>query len=358
MAVTRIADTATVRAVDNEARTIDVVASTPAEDSHGTRIDQAGWMLEDFKKNPVITWAHDDRGFTASGGRPIAKALPETVRVEDGKLKMKIQFPKPGVFKFADEVFGLMADGYLNAVSVGFDAIKTEETETEDGDNEFWFRKQKLLEVAVVTIPSNSDALAERAKRMNADIDEVRARVESVEEMAKEIIDPGEHEKYKKYFETKQKANRESTKVLKAFFKARDEEQPEDEVEAWKRMQEIIEEETSEEVVETKEEVETPAEEEEPETEEVTVEPEEPEEEVEEELETPPTETEEAPQPEQKASVQIPLADLVAFPERYTKAMTGLAVEALQRGVPTSELDGLLEAAGSQFQQALANSKL
>jgi HK97 family phage prohead protease len=293
-------------------------------------------MLEKFKRNPVITWAHDDRGYTASGGRPIAKALPETVRVEDGKLKMRLQFPKPGVFKFADEVFGLLADGFLNAVSVGFDPIKTEEIDGPEGE-EFWFRRQELMEVAVVTIPSNSDALAERAKRMNASVEEVRARVEGVEKLAQETIDPEEFGKYKRYYETKQPANKAATKVLKAFFKARNEEQPDDEVEAWQRMEEIIEEEATDEnpdeSAETPEEPETPEEQ-----------PEEPETPVVEETEPAPTPSaEEAPQPERKASVQIPLQDLRELPKRFVEALDAATTEALKRGVGTRALGALVK---------------
>ena len=45
----------------------------PVLDSYDTRIDQAGWDFSVFKRNPVICWAHDDRGFSGSNG--LRKAL-------------------------------------------------------------------------------------------------------------------------------------------------------------------------------------------------------------------------------------------------------------------------------------------
>lgn len=359
MKIARIAHTAKVRAVNDDNRTIDVVASTPSVDSHGTRIDQSGWVLDDFRKNPVITWAHDDRGFTASGGRPIAKAVPETIRVEDDKLKMRLQFPKTGVFKFADEVFGLMRDGFLNAVSVGFEPLKREiieEDESEDGEQEVWYRRQRLLEVAVVTIPSNSEALAERAVKLNRSTDEVKERLEKIEKMAEELDDDEKEEveteveeevieeaaedveKYRNYFEKKQPANKESGKVLKKFYeRVMGEKPPADEVEAWKRMSDVLEN-----VEESEEEVETV------ETEITAEEP------TEETIET--TEPVEAPQEEQKASAPIPLDVLLSLPQKLTRFYIEAAVEASLRGIPVEKLGDIPPSLAKQLKEGITKS--
>lgn len=47
---------------------VEFVVSTNAWDSHGERINVEGIDLKDFKKNPVVLWAHD--GFNL----PIARA--------------------------------------------------------------------------------------------------------------------------------------------------------------------------------------------------------------------------------------------------------------------------------------------
>lgn len=79
-----------------------IVASTFDLDSYGTRIDPAGWDLETVKSNPVIPLQHDDRGYTGSNGLPVSNAIPETVRVENGKLLMRLRLTASGVFDLAD----------------------------------------------------------------------------------------------------------------------------------------------------------------------------------------------------------------------------------------------------------------
>src|SRR4051812_41147290 len=101
------------RSVNRDDRTVDIVASTFDIDSYGTRIDQNGWDLEAFRKNPVICLQHDDRGYTASNGLPVANAIPETIRIENQRLTMRIRFPEKGKFPLADQVFDLVADGFM-----------------------------------------------------------------------------------------------------------------------------------------------------------------------------------------------------------------------------------------------------
>lgn len=335
----RIAQTAEARAVNREERTIDVVASTFALDSYNTRIDPNGWDLEQFRRNPVITWAHDDRGYTASGGRPIAKG--ENVRVEDGKLKMRLRFPEEGKFRFADEVFNLMADGFLNAVSVGFDPIEWRDEQSEEDGHVRIFTKQRLMELAVVTIPSNSEALAERAKRMNADPDEVRVRVQRVEELAEQMrFDLAQVEIWRNYFETKKPVNRAAGQAMKRFFEVRGEKQPENELDAFTRMSEIIEEEAERE----NEEPESPP----------TGKPEQTTEKNEEEPITP--QTAEDPQTERKASVRIPLSVLKALPGAFMDSALEAAEKASQRGIPASQWGGVVEKLGEPLHTSISNS--
>lgn len=319
-----------VRSVDREGRKIDFVASTFAIDSYGTRIDPAGWT---FARNIPITWAHDDRGFTPSGGRPIGRAV--SLRVENGELRGTAEFPRRGIFQFADECFDLAADGFITSTSVGFDPIK-EEISEEDGKRVPIYRRQKCLEIAFVTIPSNEDAVLLRSKELNReeDVKTVQERIRKVEEMAKELQTlAGEHsdedvEKWRTYFEKKQPANREATKVLERFFKLKGEKQPDEEVGAWKRMADLIEEpkpEPKQEEVKVEEpKVETPLE-------------------TKEEPPPPPAPAPEAPKPERKASVQVSLDVFLALPGRLTKAYVDSAVEALRQGLPIKDAVELID---------------
>jgi HK97 family phage prohead protease len=310
MEVERRSAEVTLRSVNRDERTIDFIASTPSKDSYGTRIDQNGWDLEQFRRNPVMTWAHDDRGYTPSGGRPIAKG--EDIRVEDGKLRVKARFPKKGVFQFADEVFELAADGFINAVSVGFEPIESEIID-EGGEPVRIFRKQRLLEVAIVTIPSNDDALAQRAKTLNRNEEEIRQRVEKLEQLATEPeIDPEEHEKYRSYFEQKQPVNKAAGKVLKKWYEDRGEKPPADEKEAWENMLSRMD---------------SPIQ--------------------------PAQKAEEAPPPVQKTSVLLTPTQLNEVVNAISDACVRAAVEASRRGVPLKELDSFMDSLGNTLKDQI-----
>jgi hypothetical protein len=81
-------------------------------------------LPKSLKKNPVILWGHDDRGYTGSNGMPVAKA--ENIRVDANKLMMTLRFPSPETDEFGNRVFRMMRDGFINAVSVGFHPINSD----------------------------------------------------------------------------------------------------------------------------------------------------------------------------------------------------------------------------------------
>lgn len=355
-----------LRGVNRDARTVDIVASDFSLDSYGTRIDPAGWDLEQFKKNPVICLQHD-----SYSSLPVASALPDSVRVENGKLVMTVQFPPEGTTDDADEAFGLIAAGVLRGVSVGFDPSEWKDVDEDTGGFKQKVRvytKQRLMEVSFVTIPSNDNGLVVRARELNADERQIREMTEKLEATLKKsektvtlrIADLPEfqaevqklrdqvegmqrdYDKYKGYFESKQPANRAATKVLEKFYKRiLKEEQPAEEAAAWDRMGEAIEA-MEEEAAKKPEEkpVEKPEEQVVTETAETTVEekPSEP---------TPPAP--EAPEPARKASVQISLDTLAELPLKMTRAHVEAGVEALRQGIPVKDalalIDGLKEAA-------------
>jgi HK97 family phage prohead protease len=176
------------RDIDIANRRLTVIISTFDIDSYGTRIDQAGWDFETFRKNPVIPLAHDDRGRTGSNGLPVAKGLPDTLRVHNQQTYLTIEFPEEGVFPLADTVWELARGGFINAVSVGFEPLDWEDMEEEDAAGARVpvrvYRKQRLLEVSIVTIPSNSNALVQRARKLGREDEietyrELASRIES-----------------------------------------------------------------------------------------------------------------------------------------------------------------------------------
>jgi HK97 family phage prohead protease len=123
--------------------TFDAVISGVKTDRYGDTINPDGWELKNFKKNPVLLWAHDHTIPT------VGRALK--VWVEGKNLMMKGEFaPTP----FAQELKLLAEQGFLNAFSVGFMPI-----DYKFNDNGVDFLSQELLEVSFVNVPAYAEAL-------------------------------------------------------------------------------------------------------------------------------------------------------------------------------------------------------
>ena len=153
-----------IKEQDEADRSFWAVASTSEVDRDGDILEVEGWKLKNFKKNPVILWAHQYHAL------PVAKA--EDIKIEDGKLKFKPKFMPAEVNPFAENVYQAYKQGYLRAFSVGFIPLKAEEIEPdEDGETESRgaisrrgrrFKSQELLEISAVTVPSLPSALSQR----------------------------------------------------------------------------------------------------------------------------------------------------------------------------------------------------
>ncbi len=79
--------------------------------------------------------------------------------IEGQKLRARDQFATREQYPFADTVYQLVAGGFLNAVSVGFNP--TEWQPARERQNGLDFLKQTLLEHSVVPIPAHPDALVQ-----------------------------------------------------------------------------------------------------------------------------------------------------------------------------------------------------
>jgi len=134
-------------------RQYEFTASTADMDRDGEVIDVEGWDLKNFKKNPVIMYAHDYRTL------PIGKA--PRVWIHNGTLKNTVEFPPEGTYEFADIVERLVDTGYLKTESVGFIPRKWEDGDGEKGSPRRTYTKQELLEISIVPVPSNPNALRE-----------------------------------------------------------------------------------------------------------------------------------------------------------------------------------------------------
>jgi len=147
---------------DEEKRSVDVIASSPTEDSYDEIVEQS-WELDRYKKNPVILYEHGQAGgFFARDSDamfPIGKA--ENVRVEHGVLKATLVFATADISERAERVWRAFKGGFLRAVSVGFrpDNVKSE---IRDGKEIYVLSNNELFEISVVGIPANPDAVAEQ----------------------------------------------------------------------------------------------------------------------------------------------------------------------------------------------------
>ncbi len=143
-----------VNRADEDNRTFWAVASSPTVDRQGDLVEPDGWDFANFLKNPVIPWAHD------YASPPVARAL--AVKVENGRLLFKAQFPTAEEYAFADTIYRLYKGGYLRAFSVGFAPLESEvATHRVNGRSLTGTRylRQELYEISCVTLPANPEAL-------------------------------------------------------------------------------------------------------------------------------------------------------------------------------------------------------
>ena len=137
-------------------RTMRFVASDESVDRYGDVIVAKGWQLDQFRKNPVLLWSHDSTD-------PIG-TVPE-VEVKGKRLIATARFHPEGVNKQADKIAKLVELRLLRAVSVGFTVGGAEDVELirdEQNDRVTGYRylRPELLELSVVTVPANPNALA------------------------------------------------------------------------------------------------------------------------------------------------------------------------------------------------------
>ncbi|MFP4365530.1 MAG: HK97 family phage prohead protease [Bacteroidales bacterium] len=153
------------RAKAEESRTIPFTFSTGARDRHGTRLNMDGWSLENFNRNGIAGYMHNVYGGgMCDGPNPDDVIGPARAWVEEGELRGEITFEEKDLNPLADKIFRKILHGTLKAVSVGFidngEGRWGEGREAVDGDEPTWyFAGQELLEISVVNIPSNPEAL-------------------------------------------------------------------------------------------------------------------------------------------------------------------------------------------------------
>ncbi len=193
------------------------VASSEKEDRHGDVLKSTGWDLENFKRNPVIQWAHD----------PTTPAIGkvEEIEVKDNKLYFKPKFAVKAS-KLAREVYELYKEGVLRAFSVGYRELERDSKGDTTG--------MELLEISSVNVPANPDALVmAKQKGLNTDLIEepkedkeekeetkfystINKRLDNIEQSMKDLADGFKHLEPKKKQGRKEQIKGEIADTLRA----------------------------------------------------------------------------------------------------------------------------------------------
>ena len=129
-----------------------ITMSTGELDRDNEKIDQSGWVLDNYKKNPVILWSHD-RNIPAIG-------YMENISIENS-LTGEMVFNDKEYDPFGWGIGQRLIKGSLNCGSVGFRVIEAEvinHCANPDEDADVIFRKQELLEFSICNIPANPEA--------------------------------------------------------------------------------------------------------------------------------------------------------------------------------------------------------
>lgn len=145
------------KAIDKEQGIYEAFVSTEDPDRDGDVILADGVDVGAYMKNPVIPFGHNYYDPEAV----VAKTL-QAEKIPGRGVKLVFQFVKRGISKSADLVHDLWANGFLNAMSIGF-IPKTSQPRTDNNGERlargYLFTSVEMLEGSIVTVPSNAAAL-------------------------------------------------------------------------------------------------------------------------------------------------------------------------------------------------------
>ena len=149
-------------------RIIQFVLSTFTRDGHGTVLNQDGWNLDRYRKNPVVAYQHTLSGGFCTDPNPdyiIGKSVSIDLEGEgrEKRLVAAVQFEPAAINPLAEKIFQKVLFGSLSRCSVGFAEVGRgkygEKEEAKGGAKEtYYFAGQELVEWSIVNVPSNPDA--------------------------------------------------------------------------------------------------------------------------------------------------------------------------------------------------------
>lgn len=160
-------------------RRITFVASDGTRDSYGTVLPVSEWDLTRYNLNGIVGYQHKVYG--SCDADPDYVIGRGHAYIKGSELLIDIEFEPEGTNKIADKVWRKLQFGSLNGVSVGFSAQGAhwgEGDEAEGGANPtLYYTGLELLEVSVVTIPANPNAVRRSISEEMTDIRETINKV-------------------------------------------------------------------------------------------------------------------------------------------------------------------------------------
>lgn len=142
-----------IKSIDEDARVIEGIATTPSTDRMGDIVEPEG---AEFKLPLPLLWQHNSR-------EPIGHVTKAKV-TEDGILIRAelVKFDEPGDLKnLLDKAWGMIKTGLVRGLSIGFKSLEDADIKGTFGIR---FLKWEWLELSAVTIPANVDASIQTLK--------------------------------------------------------------------------------------------------------------------------------------------------------------------------------------------------
>jgi len=144
-------------AVNATRRSVVIAANERARTA--PEIDLAGLRFDNYRRNPVVMWAHDATGRSPSGGLPIGRTL-SIDRSGDGGIVAEFEFLEDD--PFAQRIRNAWDRGFLQAASISWLPVESMPAKS-GGARDV---RAELLEWSIVSVPADPDALRESHRRM------------------------------------------------------------------------------------------------------------------------------------------------------------------------------------------------
>jgi hypothetical protein len=142
--------------VDKMAMSATCVFSTPAEDREGDVMDLLGLRTANHQRNPIVFWNHA-KTLTLPIGKTRDDMGQYTVEINDDFARQTTFFSQ--TLLEAEQIFDLIAEGIVNANSIGFQTLKATPLYTGPKRRGLHILESDLLEVSWVGVPVNQEAV-------------------------------------------------------------------------------------------------------------------------------------------------------------------------------------------------------